>query len=91
MSEDEELQAIAEIVANPSEEGFERLQEIMRGYSGSEMARLEACHAILLIGFGPPSKEASEELAVWLEAAGVDLDAFHRELAEAASEIKSKH
>jgi hypothetical protein len=90
MTEDEELQAIAEIVANPSEEGFERLQEI-RDYSRSEMAQLEACRAILLIGFGPPSKEANEELAVYVEAAGVDLDEFHRDLAEAASEIKSKH
>jgi hypothetical protein len=72
MSEDEELQAIAEFVANPSEEGLERLQEI-RDYSKSEMAQLEACRAILLIGFGPQSKQANEELAVWVEAAGVDL------------------
>ena len=36
--------------------------------------KLEAAKAILEIGFGPPSKERNEELAVWAEADGVDID-----------------
>ena len=43
----------AAIVANPTEEGLERLIEI-RDFSKSEMAQIETIGAMLLVGFGPP-------------------------------------
>jgi hypothetical protein len=46
MTEPEELEVIAEVVANPTLKGLERLLQI-RDYSQSDMAKLEACAAIL--------------------------------------------
>jgi hypothetical protein len=90
MTENEELQMIAEVVASPTLEGLERLIEI-RDYSKSQMAQVEAINAILEIGFGPPSREANEELAVYLEAAGIDLNEECKKAEKILSEIKSKH
>jgi hypothetical protein len=90
MTEDEELQTIAAIVADPTLEGLERLIEI-RDFSKSEMAVLEAIDAMMLIGFGPPSKEANEELAVYTEAAGIDLNELCKETEKVRSDIKSRH
>jgi hypothetical protein len=46
---------------------------------------------VLRIAFGPPSAEANEELAVRLEAAGVDIDELRKELAETLAELRSKN
>jgi hypothetical protein len=53
--------------------------------------RVEAASAILEIGFGPPSKEANEELAVWAEADGVDIDGLFRKAQEILAELKSRN
>jgi hypothetical protein len=43
----------------------------------------------LEIGFGPPSKEANEELAVWAEAAGLDMDGLATKAKEILAQLKS--
>jgi hypothetical protein len=52
---------------------------------------LKAIAAVLEIGFGPPSKEANEELAVWGEAAGIDMDELAKKAAKALSDLKSRY
>ena len=52
MTEEEELQEIAAIAADPTLEGLERLIEIS-DYSKSDMARVEAIAAMLEIAWGP--------------------------------------
>jgi hypothetical protein len=49
---------------------------------------MEASVAIMHIAFGPPSPEANEELAVWLEAAGVDVDKMRKEVAETLATLR---
>jgi hypothetical protein len=53
--------------------------------------KVEAASAILEIGFGRPSKEANEELAVWAEAAGLDIDGLFRKAKEILAELKSRN
>jgi hypothetical protein len=59
--------------------------------SAFNMVKVEAASAILEIGFGPPSKEANEELAVWAEADGVDIDGLFRKAQEILAELKSRN
>jgi hypothetical protein len=57
----------------------------------STSVKIEAGEAILHICFGPPSAEANEELAVWLEAAGVDIGKMRKEAAKSLAELRSKN
>jgi hypothetical protein len=86
MTEVEELQKIKAIVAKPTEEGVEQVLHLMET-SAFDRVKAEAASAILEIGFGPPSKEANEEFAVWAEAAGVNIDGLFKE----AKELKSRN
>ena len=90
MTEAEELQKIGEFVAKPTEEGLEQLLHLMES-SASGAVKVEAASAILEIGFGPPSKEANEELAVWAEADGLDIDGLFRKAKEILAELKSRN
>jgi hypothetical protein len=90
MTEAEELQKIKAVVAKPTEEGMEQLLHLMET-SAFNMVKVEAASAILEIGFGPPSKEANEELAVWAEADGVDIDGLFRKAQEILAELKSRN
>jgi hypothetical protein len=90
MTEAEELQKIKAFVAEPTEEGLEQLLHLM-DTSAFNRVKLEAASAILEIGFGPPSKERNEELAIWAEAAGVDIDELGRKAKEVLTELKSKN
>ena len=53
--------------------------------------RIDAADAILHVAFGPPSPEANEELAVWLEAAGVDVDKKRKEITRAVAALRSRN
>jgi putative heme iron utilization protein len=90
MTEAEELQKIKAVVAKPTEEGMEQLLHLI-DRSAFDSVKLEAASAILEIGFGRPSKEANEELAVWAEAAGLDIDGLFRKAKEKLTELKSKN
>ena len=90
MTEAEELQKIKAVVAKPTEEGVEQLLHLMKT-SAFNMVKVEAASAILEIGFGPPSKEANDELAVWAEADGVDIDGLFRKAQEILAELKSRN
>ena len=81
---------IGEFVAKPREEGLEQLLHLM-GASAFASVKLEAAKAILEKGFGPPSKEANEELAVWAEADGLDIDGLFRKAKEILAELKSRN
>jgi hypothetical protein len=69
---------------------MEQLLHLMET-SAFNMVKVEAASAILEIGFGPPSKEANEELAVWAEADGVDIDGLFRKAQEILAELKSRN
>ena len=90
MTEVEERQKIKAVIAKPTEEGLEQLLHLARA-STSDRVKLEAASAILEMGFGPPGKEANEELAVWAEAAGLDIDEVSREAKEILTELKAKN
>jgi hypothetical protein len=90
MTEVEELKRIKAVVAKPTEEGAEQLLDLMET-SAFYMVKAEAANAILEMRFGPPSKEANEELAVWLEAAGVDMDGLATKAKEIMAEFKSRN
>jgi hypothetical protein len=90
MTEVEELQKIKAVVAEPTEEGAEQLVHLMDS-SAFNTVKLEAARAILELGFGPPSKEANEELAVWAEAAGLDMDGLATKAKEILAEFKSRN
>jgi hypothetical protein len=90
MTEAEELQKIKAVVAKPTEEGMEQLLHLMEA-SAFDGVKVEAASAILEIGFGPPSKEANEELAVWAESAGLDIDGLFRKAKEILAELKSRN
>jgi hypothetical protein len=59
--------------------------------SASDRVKLEAASAILEIGFGPPSKEANEEVAVWAETAGLDVNELFEEARKILTKLKSKN
>jgi hypothetical protein len=86
MTEEDELQQIAEIAARPTEDGFDQLMHIERD-SKSYATKLKAVHVIFDILFGPITDQPNEEFAVWAEAAGVDFD----KLRERFAEFRSKH
>jgi putative heme iron utilization protein len=90
MTEAEEIQKIKAVVAKPTEEGAEQLVHLMET-SAFNSVKLEAVSAILEIGFGPPSKEANEELAVWVEAPGLDIDELVKKAEEILAELKSRN
>jgi hypothetical protein len=89
MSESDDLRRIKEILGNPSEDGIEELVSMTRTKAASVV--IAAADAILHLGFGPPSRKANEELAVWLESAGVDLDEIVREAAKTIAKLHSKN
>ena len=90
MAEVEELQKINAVIAKPTEEGVAQLLHLMEA-SAFDRVKVEAAGAILEIGFGPPSKEANEELAVWAEADGLDIDGLFRKAKEILAELKSRN
>lgn len=90
MTEAEELQKIKAVVAKPTEKGMEQLLHLMEA-SAFDGVKVEATSAILEIGFGPPSKEANEELAVWAEADGLDIDGLFKKAREILAELKSRN
>jgi hypothetical protein len=57
----------------------------------TSFVKVEAASAVLETGFGPPSKEANEELAVRAEAAGLDIDGLFRKAKEILAELKSRN
>jgi hypothetical protein len=89
MSESDDLRRIEEILRDPSEDGIEELVSMMRTKATS--VQIAAAKAVLHHGFGPPSRRANEELAVWLESAGVDVDEIVREMAERIGKLRSKN
>jgi putative heme iron utilization protein len=88
MTEVEELKKIKAVVAKPTEEGAEQLVHLMET-SAFNSVKVEAVSAIFALGFGPPSKKANEELAVWAEAAGADMDELGRKAKEVLAKFKS--
>jgi hypothetical protein len=91
MSDPDDLHRIQEIVSRPTEDGVDELIRLFTDDTTPISVKLEASHAIMDIAFGPPSPKANEELAVWLEAAGVDMDKLRRETAQALAELRSKN
>jgi hypothetical protein len=90
MTEVEELQKIKAVIAKPTEEGVEQVLLLMET-SAFDRVKAEAASAILEIGYGPPSKEANEELAVRAEAAGLDIDGLFKKAKEILAELKSRN
>jgi hypothetical protein len=90
MAEVEELQKIKAVIAKPTEEGVAQLLHLMEA-SAFDRVKVEAAGAILEIGFGPPSKEANEELAVWAEADGLDIYGLFKKAREKLAELKSRN
>jgi hypothetical protein len=90
-SELDDLHRIQEIVSRPTEDGVDELIRLFTEDTTPISVKLEASDAIMHIAFGPPSPKANEELAVWLEAAGVDMNKLRKEIAEAVAELRSKH
>jgi hypothetical protein len=88
MSDPSDLSRIQEILSSPTEEGVEELIRLFRDDTTPISVRMEASVAIMHIAFGPPSPEANEELAVWLEAAGVDVDKMRKEVAETLATLR---
>jgi hypothetical protein len=91
MSEQNQLLQIQGIVSNPTEEGTDELIRLFRDDTTPTSVKIVAADAILHVAFGPPSPEANEELAVWLEAAGVDIDKMRKEITRAVAALCSRN
>jgi hypothetical protein len=91
MSELNDLHRIKEIVSGPTEDGVDELMRLFTDDTTPISVKLEASDAVMHIAFGPPSPKANEELAVWLEAAGLDMDEMRKEIAKALVDLRSKH
>ena len=91
MSDPDDLPRIQDILLSPTEEGVEELIRLFSDDTTPIPVRMEAADAIMHIAFGPPSSEANAELAVWLEAAGVDVDKMRKEVAEAVANLRSRN
>jgi hypothetical protein len=91
MSELDDLHRIQEIAFRPTEDGVDELIRLFKDDATPISVKFEASDAMMHIAFGPPSPKANEELAVWLEAAGVDMNKLRKEIAEAVAELRSKH
>jgi HEAT repeat protein len=87
----DEIDRIREIISNPTEDGLAELKRLLRDKTTPGLVQVEAANAILQIGFGPPSPEANEELAVWAEAAGIDMEKLSKEAADVLAKLRSKH
>ena len=70
---------------------MDELIRLFRDDTTPTSVRIHAGDAILHVAFGPPSPEANEELAVWLEAAGVDVDKKRKEITRAVAALRSRN
>jgi hypothetical protein len=91
MSEQNQLLQIQGIVSNPTEKGVDELIRLFQDDTTPTPVKIDAGDAILHIAFGPPSPEANEGLAVWLEAAGVDIDKMRKEITRAVAALRSRN
>ena len=91
MSEQNQLLQIQGVVSNPTEKSVDELIRLFRDDTTPTSVKIHAADAILHVAFGPPSPEANEELAVWLEAAGVDIDKLRKEITRAVAALRSRN
>jgi len=91
MSEQNQLLQIQGIVSNPTEEGVDELIRLFRDDTTPTSVKIHAGDAILHVAFGPPSREANGELAVWFEAAGGDIDKVRKEITRAIATLRSRN
>jgi hypothetical protein len=87
----DDIHRIHEIISHPTEDGIEELVHLVRDKTTPDLVKVEAANAVLHIAFGPSSPEANEELAVWAEAAGIDMEKLHKEATDILAELRSKH
>ena len=70
---------------------MDELIRLFRDDTTPTSVKIHAGDAILHVAFGPPSPEANEELAVWLEAAGVDIEKMRNERTRAVAALRSRN